>query len=69
MWKGCLWGICGQQRPRSASASGQTDLDLRCVLAESLDIVVHVYVEDSNVSYAFIAYISLEAGLYHEHSR
>ena len=30
-------GICGQQRPRSACASMQSDQGLHCLLTESLD--------------------------------
>ena len=32
-------GICGQRRPRSACASAQSDLDVRCSLPESLDTI------------------------------
>ena len=37
--KNMSFGICGQQRPRSACASAQSDQDLRCPLAESLDAI------------------------------
>ena len=32
-------GICGQQRPRSACASAQSDQGLHCRLTESLDTI------------------------------
>ena len=32
-------GICGQRRPRTACASAQSDQDIRCPLAESVNTI------------------------------
>ena len=46
MYEKVPYAICGQRRPWSACAFAQADLGLRCPLKESMDTVVHVYVDE-----------------------